>query len=277
MTLGRDPRGTVMVETLLAFMPLFTLFLGIVQYTLLAGAQLVVQHAAVAGVRAASVVLDDDPAHYGGAERLSIAGDESDAALGNLAALASALVPGAPTVPRVAASVTTGGRSYGPRMGPVRNAVYAKLAAIVPARAVGTLMGVPGVSVLDGLGTDPVLRLAQAPLYLPATTAITFPISPRVHDLFEERVDPAGLLTVRVTHVVTCTVPLVADIMCTPLGALLESESQELRADELRRAPGATVQAVPAFRSVRVKLLQAEASMPLQRAPYQYRAPGGAS
>ena len=62
--LANDMQGVVMLEFLLAFVPVLLLFLGAVQLTLLSVAELVVQHAAIAGARSAAVVLDDDPARY---------------------------------------------------------------------------------------------------------------------------------------------------------------------------------------------------------------------
>jgi hypothetical protein len=242
-------RGTVMVETLIAFVPVFTLFLGIVQYVLLAVAQLVVQHAAVAGVRSASVVLDDDPAYYGGAGELSITDGSGDGGSDPLTALASALLSEVPSDSGFGAASAS--PDIGARMAPIRNAVYAKLAAIVPARARRTLEGNPGVSVLDGLGTAPARRLVQARDYLPVMTTITFPRSPGSVEVFEDRVEPSGLLTVRVRHLTTCTVPLVSAIMCPKLSSMQPSSR-------------------PALENLRVKALQAEASMPLQTAPYEY-------
>ena len=270
MTLRNDARGAVMVETLLAFMPLFMLFLGVVQYVLLALAQLVVQHAAVAGVRSASVVLDDDPARYDGAERLTIhASAASDASsAGDLLAIGEAWLgvvpplPERPELPRLAGGM----RGYGPRIAPIRNAVYAKLAAIVPARALAALAGAPGTSVLDALGRSPVVRLAQAPLYLPVTTAITFPSAPGSEALLDERVEKAGPVTVRVTHLVTCTIPLVAAIMCRSV----ESLDTEEGGSELDRAPGAALQPLLERAGVRGVVMRAEASMPLQHASYAY-------
>lgn len=237
MTLRSDARGVVMVETLIAFVPLFTLFLGIVQYALLAVAQLVVHHAAVAGVRSASVVLDDDPAYYDDAAELSI---------------------------------------EGARLSPIQRTVHAKLAAIVPAQAARTLEGRAGQSVLDGLGTSPAERLQQASRYLPVTTAITFPRQPASGELFEAAVDPAAPLTVRVTHLATCTVPLVSAFMCRTLGELRSSEADAGRMAELRRAPEAQRLASTELDELRARIFQAEASMPLQDAPYAYSSAEGA-
>ena len=263
----RCARGTVMVETLIAFMPLFTLFLGIVQYTLLGVAQLVVRHAAVAGVRSASVVLDDDPARYGDAAELSITEGEARDATRDLAAVARVALTNVPDAPELSEDIATDvSDNYGARMAPIRNAVYAKLAAIVPARAFASLDGNRGASVLDGIGTAPALRLIQASLYLPIATAITFPHEPGDTELFEDLVEPTGLLTVRVTHAATCTVPLVSAIMCQTL----ESLAASAKVGELQHAPAAQHQQDPDFARVRAIVLQGEASMPLQRAPYPY-------
>lgn len=63
-SLAADRRGAVYVEFLVAFLPVFFFFLSLVQFTFLQGANLVVKHAATTAVRAAIVVLHDDPSHY---------------------------------------------------------------------------------------------------------------------------------------------------------------------------------------------------------------------
>lgn len=70
----RDAGGAAYVEFLVAFVPLFVLFLGVVQVSLLFSADLVVKHAAYRATRAAVVVLDDDPRHYRGEERNALGG-----------------------------------------------------------------------------------------------------------------------------------------------------------------------------------------------------------
>ena len=92
-----DDAGAVTIEFLIAFPPVFLLFLGATQFALIAAAELVVRHAAIEGARAATVVLDDDPRHYGGAPRLQIDGEQD-----------------------------------GPRMTAIRAAVHPRLVAIAP-------------------------------------------------------------------------------------------------------------------------------------------------
>lgn len=64
--LDRSRAGGVYVEFLIAFLPIFFFFLGLVQLAFVQVANLVVKHAATKAVRAAAVVLPDDPQFYGG-------------------------------------------------------------------------------------------------------------------------------------------------------------------------------------------------------------------
>ncbi|MEY4509472.1 MAG: hypothetical protein RLZZ450_1594 [Pseudomonadota bacterium] len=61
----RDKRGVVYVETLVAFVPVFTLFLATLQLADLSAANLIVRHASTVAARAAAVVLPDDGVFYG--------------------------------------------------------------------------------------------------------------------------------------------------------------------------------------------------------------------
>lgn len=78
--LSRETLGAVYVEFLVAFLPVFTFFLCLIQLALLFAARLVVEHSATNGARAAAVVFGDDPASYddepintlGGARRRAV-------------------------------------------------------------------------------------------------------------------------------------------------------------------------------------------------------------
>ncbi len=76
--LPKDTRGAVYVEFLVAFLPLFSFFLCLVQLAMLQTANLVVKHAAVVATRAAVVVLPDDPARYSGAAVNQVEGVRRD-------------------------------------------------------------------------------------------------------------------------------------------------------------------------------------------------------
>lgn len=60
-----DASGAVYVEFLIAFMPVFVFFLCLLQLALLSTSQLLVEHSAVQGARAAAVVFGDEPGPYG--------------------------------------------------------------------------------------------------------------------------------------------------------------------------------------------------------------------
>jgi hypothetical protein len=77
-SLKEDERGAVMVEFLIAFLPIFFSFWCILQSAGVYSAKLVVMHSAYLGARAAGVVLADDPKNYGGAQQYSLSGKRKD-------------------------------------------------------------------------------------------------------------------------------------------------------------------------------------------------------
>ena len=180
--LARDGRGVVMVEFLIAFVPLFVLFLATTQLALIGVAELIVRHAAFAGVRSAVVVLDDDPRYYGGVARCALTGSGADT-----------------------------------RAAAIRRSVELRLAAIAPA----------------------LLHTSDA------GTAVTFPVAPGSATLFDTRVEPGPTVTLRVTHVFACVVPIAAALLCH------------------RRWSGAG-------KGRLARVLEAEATLPSQRAGYLY-------
>ena len=64
----RGTEGAVYVEFLIAFLPLFVLFMSLVQLAFVQVANIVTKHAAITAARAAIVVLPDDPGFYEGAK-----------------------------------------------------------------------------------------------------------------------------------------------------------------------------------------------------------------
>ena len=73
--LRKDARGAIYVEFLIVFMPLFVMFMSLVQFAFVQTANLVTKHAAVQAARAAIVVLPDDPNFYGNVPVNKVAGD----------------------------------------------------------------------------------------------------------------------------------------------------------------------------------------------------------
>lgn len=73
--LSKDARGAIYVEFLIVFMPIFVMFMSLVQFAFVQTANIVTKHAAVQAARAAIVVLPDDPNFYGNIPVNKVAGD----------------------------------------------------------------------------------------------------------------------------------------------------------------------------------------------------------
>lgn len=61
----RNQRGAVFVEFLIAFLPVFTFFLCLLQLALLFSVRLVAEHAALTAARSAAVIIADEKTRYG--------------------------------------------------------------------------------------------------------------------------------------------------------------------------------------------------------------------
>jgi len=70
--------GAIYVEFLVAFLPVFTMFLGLVQLMDLHQANVVVHHAAMLTARSAAVVLHDDPQYYNNVEMGQVNGKRKE-------------------------------------------------------------------------------------------------------------------------------------------------------------------------------------------------------
>lgn len=291
-----DVRGAAYVEFLLAFIPLFIMFLGMVQMALMYAGDLVVQHAASRAARAAVVVLDDDPQYYDGQDRLSVSGggvaSTEDAISAILAVFGGGGGGGGSGIS------ATGGK----RMGAIRTA------ASVPMMAVSPSMDqlIDADSVKTALG-NPESRAASSLLYNEAALAVTFPTGPG-QDSYRTEFDEGDQITARVTYLFHCGVPLANRLMCESypslrLGAGAEVVTQimdgladgsmsydeamerlrrvdEARARQQRDQPGINeLEAAGAddlmyltwATGSRFKVLRGEATMPLQYARYEYR------
>ncbi len=117
----------VYAEFLASFFPLFFLFLGICQFTLMTSARVIVGQAANQAVRSAVVVLEDSPEHYDSAARrdLSAGSPNSEESIEQLVTTLDQAdekdPPSSPDRPQ-----------QGARMTPVRTAAYAPLLTITP-------------------------------------------------------------------------------------------------------------------------------------------------
>src|SRR5262245_15978330 len=72
-------RGIVSIETPVCLPVVLVAFLGVVQPALLSAARIVVHHAANRALRAAVVVLDDDPSRYDDEPRGEVGSSRLDA------------------------------------------------------------------------------------------------------------------------------------------------------------------------------------------------------
>jgi len=77
-SLGRDQRGAVFVEHLIAYMPVMFFFMATWQLVDMCAAHLILKRAASAAARAAVVVLPDDPAFYDGVAKDSFSGKRKE-------------------------------------------------------------------------------------------------------------------------------------------------------------------------------------------------------
>ncbi|MEO7038060.1 MAG: TadE family protein [Polyangiaceae bacterium] len=208
-------RGAVYVEFLIVFMPLFLLFLTVCQFALLAAARLVVQHSALSAARSAIVVLEDDPNRYGGAPRGSLSKGTTttapsfEQALASLIALpwlnSNALAP----PPRA---------QQGTRMAPIREAAEFPLIALAPREDM--IVRPENESVATSLDASAVGHLVFALGYTRAAAVITVHLSGS-DDLAAEPVDRHAAVSVHVTYLYACGVPIVRALICRSLSSLL--------------------------------------------------------
>jgi hypothetical protein len=208
-------------------------------------------------------------------------------------------VGGAPA----ATSATVTYRARGARMAAIRSAASIPLLSFSP--SMSSLIRKP--TVYRAIGGNPAERgLTGAAMYNRAAVAVTFPNSRREQEFsyeFEENQD----VTVRVTYLFHCAVPLVNRFMCddilslktgipteqimemgrraasgaslSEIGAMLERirlAQERLRAsqpgmDELNAAESPSVIYLTALTGARYSVLRGEAVMPNHAANYTYK------
>ena len=249
-----DRRGVVFVEFLIAFVPMWTFFLCVVQLALIAHADLIVKHAADSAARSAVVVLPDDPNEYGGEAEMSVdrnritASDITEA----LGRVGSALRSNPSSDSVVSAfsedALVNLGRS---RLNTIRLAAHIPLMPLAPINVGHDARP----SIAKSVGDE--RKLVSALYYQPFALAVTFPG-------LQEAIATGPEITVRVTYAYQCTVPLARRILCQVFGDL------ESRA-ELGEAFFFLAQSfvVGRFRSI-----QHETTLMIHDAPYEYRARG---
>jgi hypothetical protein len=222
----------VYVEFIIAFMPLFLLFLAICQLSLLVVARLVVSHAAVSAARSAVVVLEDDPKYY------------RDVPRGTISA--------------------TGGDQQGLRMTPIRTAAIEPLKILAP--GIGALIA-SGKSIDAAITPMTLAQAVSSELYTNFATAVTLHDTPSSDDLAREPIAAHATVTARVTYFYQCDIPVVRGLICKSVDALIAGKWSFLPV-MLTRALGAGGSIPRDLSNRRFFKITAKATLPNQGAQY---------
>ncbi len=250
-SLADDERAAVYVEFLVVIMPLFLLFLAMVQISMLFTAKLVVNHSAYRAARSAIVVLPDHPERYGDAAKDTVnfnetsSGDIVPSTLSSFAEFLGIDIPdnffsrgdSRINMVRIAASIPLLGlapsptyleQTLGVSFGPDGQA----------AESVQDAIGFTGRSG-DGMGARAFMGL----LYTATAMSVTFPPAPGAAATTNGGVTPARhtrgsttRLTTRVTYSYACAVPGAAALICDGWNSLSGQNGGAGR-DELNGAP----------------------------------------
>jgi hypothetical protein len=210
----RSSSGAIFVEVLVAIIPVLVFFFGLLQLGLLYTARLIVRHAAQRAVRSAVVVLEDDPARFDDTPQGEVTyHDNSSTSAGSteqfLQGLADVLKVQLPLddVRRMTTS------EAGPRLAAIQRAAYMPLATLAPNPS--TLLGVFGLSQDLGQGNSNLSQFVVGLLLYNRAAAMVTLRKP--DGSVANCVGPTEDVTVRVTYLYFCTMPIAASIMCDSL------------------------------------------------------------
>lgn len=216
-SLRTHSRGAVYVEFLIVFIPVLTLFLGSIQAALMYGANLVVRHSANTAARAAIVVLDDDASKYDDQARNSVqkpSGGGSSGGDGLLSTVTDLLGGGDGSTGGGDSGSSTGDTESnselgGKRFSAIRSAASLPLLGISP-----SIQDITASSSLrSAIGRSDITRLVGAFIYNKFAVGVTFPQSPRASE-YQNTFSYDEDVTVRVTYMFNCAVPIVNRWMC---------------------------------------------------------------
>lgn len=259
-----DERGVVYVEFLIAFFPLFLLFLALCQLALVGAAEAVVRHSAYAAARSAIVVLEDDPKKFDRADRGSLSQGKATRML-NIERVTSKL--GIDRVSLRKSNSSIDGSvvdsiisQHGARMVPIQTAAYLPLLSIAPNEK-NVLE--PTDSVSGALIGSSNRQLGFAVQYTRAAAIVTVHDSEDNQALAIDPIQQNAPVTTRVTYLFHCTIPMVRAIMCRSLKSIA---ADGFIAMALAYKSEGYVRA-----DARFKLLTATATLPNQGAGYLSR------
>jgi hypothetical protein len=278
----RDSRGIVYVEFVFAFMPLLVMFLSICQLAFLTMGRLVVQHAALCGARSAIVVLEDDPKDYADAPRGNLKeGEPRDV---NLDGVLASLGLDDVRLPTLFGNKTDD-RSQdqrGARMAPIRAAATMPLLLLAPNESAVLIGG--NDSVAGSLPGDFISRLPFSLEYTSMAAAVTVHTATNTEELASVKIPRNAPITVRVTYLMPCGIPVARGLMCQTLASLLKSSStdsssvfhalgseESLLARRLRHAQGVEALKHLVSPAARFVVLTAQTTLPNQGAGYDHK------
>ncbi len=217
--------GVVMMEFLIALMPVMLGFLGMCQFSLGAVGKLLVRHAAVVGARAAVVVIEESADVPGTPENVYEglpAGEleldeENDDVAHDAGGLSSATNSAGSSLQDSLESMLQVLDRSRSRISQIRTAAYFPLLAISPdaiSDGLGVFVGNDQQNVRDAFGDTGPLRLVGAFLYNLGAVAVTFPTSPGSEEFRTEPYAHGDEVTVRVTYMFKCNVPFASLLLC---------------------------------------------------------------
>ena len=220
-SLRRNSKGAVYVEFLLVFPPILLLFLFILQSAIIRATDIGVRHAASSAVRSAIVVLPDDPVAYEGHAMNTIFMDSgcSDGFVGKFRKLLETLKFQGVALPE------SGNCPGGPRMSAIRFAAAMRMLPFSPNPTEILPESLRGSA--NSFGQ--VGWLAGAAAYSYGATAVTFPESPKSD---KQRTNlswsDGDNVTVRVSYLAHCGIPIARFFMCDSGRALLVGKDIDL-------------------------------------------------
>ena len=215
----RRTRGAIYVEVLVAIIPVLVFFFGLLQLAMLYSAKLIVRHAAWRAARSAVVILDDDPEKFSGVERGVVTYQEAGSAQGGggmeqlLEGIGEVLDIHLPMSQLRGLSRS----EAGPRLSAIKQAANMPLAVLAPMP--GALMRALGMNG-DELGeiSNSTRFLLGMFLYNRAAAMVTLRDAEGVVLGGENnRVPSTANITVRVTYLYYCGMPIVNYFMCDSL------------------------------------------------------------
>ena len=252
-------RGAIYIEVLMALLPVLLTFFGVVQLALFKIGALVVQHAATRAVRAAVVMLHDEPKYYAGAARGDLTGGSSVDSGG----LTGFMGKFNQAYTKIQGKEEPNG---GARLNRIRAAAYHPLAVLAPPLTFERTLQ-------QELGGSPWTRIAfGAEVFGLGAAAVTLRSS---SGEVQTEFGVSDAVTVRVAFLMPCGVPLVSSLMCSralDLGrASLGFQSSERASNimgEMEHVASPVQRDGMLALGGRFILLTAEATLPNQGASY---------